>query len=97
MSELLAFSIIYEQIPVKQTSHPINSKSPIRREPLANQIPTGLVFIDKLNNNLLLGGNLPQIMENAIENTCGKTWSKVMGIDVYYELNLKFNSIYSNR
>ncbi len=49
----IAFSIIYELTPVEQTSHPINSKFPIRRDPLANQIPTGLVLIDKFNNNLL--------------------------------------------
>ncbi len=62
---LIAFSIIYELTPEEQTSHPINSKFPIRRDPLANQIPTGIVFIDKFNNNLLLRGSLSQIMENA--------------------------------
>ncbi len=76
----IAFSIIYRLTPVEQTSHPDNSKFPIRRDPLANQIPTGVVLVlyegdryfrYKLHINgqwyseIILRGNLPQIIENA--------------------------------
>ena len=64
-NQSLAFSIIYELTTVEQTSHPVNGKLPIFRDPLTNQNPTGLALMDKLNNNKLLRGNLLLILENA--------------------------------
>ena len=57
----IAFSIICELTSVELTSHPVNSKFSISRDPLANQDSKGLVLIEKINSNIFLRGNLQLI------------------------------------